>query len=110
HALRVERAGRRGEAARLGGLTQPGALFRVAHMLVIVADGAAVDLAQALDGLPGGAAPRGDRAADQARGQRVERRHRDAVEPGLQRWVADGLHAERIELRAQVPELAYGLR
>ena len=106
-ALRVLTLHPLGEAARLDRLPQPEPLLGVVDVPEVVAGGVAVDLAQLVDGLPGGGGALGYWAADDESGQRLQVLVGDPVEGRVERRVPRRLAPERVEPRGPVPEVPY---
>ena len=96
------------EPGLLGRVAQPGPLLGLLHVVVVVAGGAAVDPAQALDRLGGGAGPRGHRAPHGPRRERLQLGLRQSVRRRIELGVAHGGRAERIEARRPVAVLPDG--
>ena len=101
----------RTELARLDRLPQPHALVGHEHVVVVVAGGRAVDLAQLRDRLERVRRAGRRRSGDDRRRQLRQRVGREAVRLRRQRRIADRIViAERIEARGEVAEAAERLR
>ena len=103
----VDRIVRRTELPGLHGLTQPDPLVGDEHVVVVVAGGGAVDLAQLRDRVERVRGARGRGPGDDRRRQLLQRLGRQAVRLRRERRIADRIvKAERIEARGEVPEAA----
>ena len=102
HRLDAVRVHRRQEAARLGRVAEPFALFGHEHVRVVEAARRAVDAPELLDGLERVGGRLGHRTLDERRGQAPEIFFGDAVRRRRQRWIADRLGAERIDARGKM--------
>ena len=100
----------RAEGAVLGDAVQPGALGEVLDVVVVVADGAGVDLAQAVDRVEAGARLRAGGGPDDGGRQRGERGGVDAMRGRVEHRVAGRGRAERVDPGGEVAELADAAR
>ena len=100
---RIDRIGRRAEAAGLRRLPQPLALGRHEHVRVVVAGGRAVDLAQRLDRVERGRSRIDQRAGDEAGRQRTQILVGQAVGFGQERGIAGRLAPSGSNFAARCP-------
>jgi hypothetical protein len=106
---RIDRVGRRPEAARLDDISQPMPLFGQKDVREVVAGGRAVDAAQPIDDLRHRGDAVGDRTGHETRRERPEIFFSHAMCRRLERRITDGTAAERIDLGGEVAVAADGL-